>query len=168
MVICIIGPAGTGKTMVGRALASRLACPFVDADDLHTQEARAKMARGEALTDTDRWPWLERVRDAAAGTSARDPTHTTVVACSALTRAYRDVLRSGGEEVRFLALSVDRAELHRRVASRAARTGHFMPASLVDDQLGTWEPPGSTEPDAVVLPGAGSIAEIVEAALSAL
>ena len=165
MVIYLIGPAGTGKTVVGRALAARIGCPFVDADDLHTDGARARMARGEALTDADRQPWLGRVRDAASRARASDASGNAVVACSALTRAYRDVLREGGGQVRFLALDVEPAELRRRVADRAATTGHFMPASLVDDQMRTWQPPGPAEPDAVVLPGAGAIADIVESAL---
>lgn len=162
MIRFIIGPTGCGKTAVGRALAAALGCPFVDADDLHSGEARAKMARGEPLTDGDRFPWLERVRDAAMVAASGDSAHNAVIACSALKRAYRDVLREGAPEVRFIALRVSEAELRRRVERRAEAGGHFMPVSQVADQVRTFEPPGPEEADAVMLDGEGGIREIVD------
>ncbi|GLZ76608.1 gluconokinase [Actinorhabdospora filicis] len=132
--IVVMGASGAGKTTVARALAARLGVPFADADDLHPPASVAAMRAGRPLTDTDRWPWL---RDVAAVLAARD----VVVACSSLKRAHRDVLREAGD-VAFAHLDVAADELRRRVA---ARTGHFMPAALVDGQLAALEPLGPGE-----------------------
>jgi carbohydrate kinase (thermoresistant glucokinase family) len=157
VILVVMGPSGSGKTAVGGALAARLGCAFVDADDLHTPEARAKMARSEPLTDSDRIPWLERVREAA-----RAAGPDVVVACSALRRAYRDVLRSAWPDVRFVALDAPEAVLCERVRLRNSTTGHFMPESLVADQVRTWEPPGDDEPDSVRIASTDSIAALVQ------
>ena len=101
--IVVMGVAGAGKTTVGEALARAHGAPFCDADDLHTPAAVAKMARGEALTDEDRWPWIVRVREAAE----RAANPRCVVACSCLRRAYRDVLRATEMRVVFVYLPVD-------------------------------------------------------------
>lgn len=133
--LVVMGVSGCGKTTLGKALAARLGAGFVDADDLHPPANRAKMARGEALTDGDRAPWLDLV---AGVLRNRAPV---VVACSALRRAYRDRLREAGE-VRFLHLAAPREVIAARLA---ARQGHFMPASLLDSQYATLEPPGPDE-----------------------
>ena len=133
--LVVMGVSGCGKTTLGAALAARLGAGFVDADDLHPPANRAKMARGEALTDGDRAPWLDLV---AGVLRNRAPV---VVACSALRRAYRDRLREAGE-VRFLHLAAPREVIAARLA---ARQGHFMPASLLDSQYATLEPPGPDE-----------------------
>jgi gluconokinase len=99
----------------------------------------AKMRAGHALTDADREPWLRLLADRIRGAAASGPG--LVVACSALKRRYRDVLRDAAPEVRFLHLVLDRDTARRRVA---ARTGHFMPAGLVDSQFDDLEP---LEPD---------------------
>lgn len=133
--IVVMGPSGSGKSVVGAVLATRLDVPFVDADDLHPDENVAKMAAGTPLTDEDRGPWLDIVaqtlRDAAGG---------AVVACSALARRYRDRIRAGAPDAVFVELEVTPEELARRMSSRE----HFMPSSLLASQLAALEP---LEPD---------------------
>lgn len=135
--VVIMGVAGCGKSSAGEALARRLGVPYRDGDDLHTPEAVEKMRQGIPLTDDDRWPWLDRV---AAVLSTKAPI---LVGCSALKRAYRDRIRaSAGGPVTFVHLSGS-CEL---IASRmAARTGHYMPTSLLDSQFAALEPPGPDE-----------------------
>ena len=135
--IVIMGVAGCGKSSVGEALAQRLGIPYRDGDDLHTPAAVEKMRTGIPLTDEDRWPWLDRVAQIL------DAEAPIILGCSALKRAYRDRIRAGaGGPVTFVHLSGSR-EL---IASRmAARTGHYMPTSLLDSQFAALEPPGPDE-----------------------
>jgi gluconokinase len=132
--IVVMGVAGCGKTTVGERLAAALGWPFAEGDRYHPQANVDKMAAGIPLTDEDRWPWLralaERIRD-------DDRTGSSVLACSALKRAYRDILRTGAPRVRFLHLHGDRAVLAERLASRE---GHFFPPDLLDSQLAALEP----------------------------
>ncbi|MEU9130922.1 gluconokinase [Kitasatospora sp. NPDC048540] len=165
-VLVVLGVAGCGKSTVGALLAERLGWAFEDADDLHAPQARAKMAAGHPLTDEDRRPWLlavahwadERI---AAGESA-------VVACSALRRSYRDLLREGRPQVRMVYLKADRALVAERLTERH---GHFFPARLMDSQFAELEEPGPGE-DVVVVPvGAGpddSAARTADTALALL
>lgn len=139
--IVVMGVAGSGKTVVGQALATRLGRPFVDADDLHPTANVEKMRRGEPLNDDDRAPWLDAVGATLAGGSA------PVVACSALKRTYRDRLRAAASGMRFVHLHGDRALIAERMA---AREDHFMPLSLLDDQLATLEPLDADEHTIVV------------------
>ena len=88
LAVVVMGVSGAGKTTVGKKLAKFLGARFIDGDDLHSDAARAKMAAGGALTDEDRWPWLDRVGAELASGAA------TIVACSALRRVYRDRLRA--------------------------------------------------------------------------
>ena len=134
MIIVVIGVAGVGKTTVGRALAVTLGWAFYDADDIHTPEDRERMHRGEALTDTLRQPWLERVR--AILVHAAERGENAVVACSALKQQYRDVL-SRGLPVRFVFLSADADALRARLQQR---TDHFAGVALLESQLATLEP----------------------------
>lgn len=132
--VVVMGVSGTGKTTVGRLLADRLEVPFADADSFHSPANISKMSAGAPLDDDDRRAWLATVsRWLQDGTTE----HTGgVVACSALKRRYRDVLRAGTPGVFFLQLSADRAELIRRMSRR----DHYMPVSLVDSQLHALEP----------------------------
>ena len=135
--IVIMGVAGCGKSAVGAAVALRLGVPYRDGDDLHPPGNVEKMCTGVALTDADRWPWLDRVamvlRDEAP----------VIVGCSALRRAYRDHLRAGaGGAVRIVHLAGSRALIAGRMAQR---TGHFMPPSLLDSQFAALEPPERDE-----------------------
>lgn len=134
----VMGVSGCGKTSVGQGLAARCGLRFVDGDDLHPQANIEKMARGAPLDDADRAPWLADV-GAALG-AAEGPV---VIGCSALKRAYRDIIRShAGEPVGFLHLHASKEVLTQRVNSRA---GHFMPPALLDSQLATLEHLGLDE-----------------------
>jgi gluconokinase len=128
--IVVMGPSGSGKSTVGSALADRMGARFVDADDLHPLTNVEKMAAGIPLDDADRMPWL-----AVVGAALRD-SHHIVVACSALKRTYRDAIRDQAPGAFFAELSVSRGVLQERVRTRG---DHFMPTSLVDSQLETWE-----------------------------
>jgi gluconokinase len=141
-----MGVAGSGKTIVGERLAEALHADFIDGDNLHTEAARAKMGKGVPLTDEDRWPWLDRIAAALGEGVSRGKG--TIVACSALRRVYRDRLRAGVDgELRFVYLKAEPELMRTRVGSRR---GHYMPASLVDSQFATLEPPEG-EPGVVVI-----------------
>ena len=130
-----MGPSGSGKSVVGAVLATRLNLPFVDADDLHPPANVAKMTVGTPLDDADRMPWLDIVAAAL-----RNADGGVVIACSALARRYRDRIRAGAPGVVFVELKVSRQELARRMETRE----HFMPPSLLATQLAALEP---LEPD---------------------
>lgn len=132
--IVVMGVSGTGKTSVGEAVAAACGYRFIEGDALHPEENIRKMSAGIPLTDADRWPWLKEIgRQLASGDAP------LVVSCSALKRSYRDLLReSAGKPVAFVYLHGDRDVLTGRMQRR---TGHFMPASLLDTQLATLEDP---------------------------
>lgn len=161
-VLVVMGVSGSGKTTIAALLAGRLGWPFEDGDDFHPSANIEKMHAGIPLTDEDRRPWLQAIaawidaRRAAAGHG--------VVACSALRRAYRDVLRAGRPDVRLIYLKGDPALIARR---QAARHGHFMPASLMASQFAALEEPAEEE-DAITIPVDSRRREIVEAVLRAL
>lgn len=143
-----MGVSGSGKSTVGALLAGRLGCRFLEGDMFHDAAAVEKMRRGTPLTDDDRWPWLDRIGEAAARATASEGA--IVVACSALRRAYRDRLRAAiPAPTRFVLLDNSREEILRRLT---ARTHEFMPASLLDSQFATLERPSADEP-VLVLPG---------------
>ena len=154
-----MGVSGTGKSTTAALLAERLGRPMIEGDDLHPAANVAAMHAGRALTDADRAPWLRAIRDAM--TAAGGPT---VVTCSALRRAYRDVLRTAEGRVRFVHLVVPADELARRLA---VRRGHFMPATLLTSQLATLEPLGPDE-DGVNVPVHGTPDQVVDEALRLL
>jgi len=155
-----MGVSAAGKTSVGTELAKRLGVPFVDADDLHPATNRAKMTAGEPLTDTDRAPWLERVAHALRGSGG------AVIACSALKRAYRDQLRGDGDiEVGFVLLEVPSHVLERRLCERA---DHFMPTSLLEDQLATLERPDPDETDVWSVAATAPLESVVDTVSSLL
>ena len=135
-----MGVCGCGKSAVGRSVARAWDADFQDADDWHTPDAVARMAAGHPLTDDDRGPWLARLREQII--AATPPGGRTVLACSALRRRYRDALRAGQEGVQFVYLSGSRELIAARLG---ARTGHFMPAALLDSQFAALEPPGPDE-----------------------
>ena len=138
--LIVMGVSGSGKSTVGEALAQRLALRFEDGDRFHPASNVAKMHAGIALTDDDRWPWLKAIADEIdRGCGAGSPA---VIACSALKRAYRDVLVHGRGDVRIVYLRGDQALIARRLA---LRTGHFMPPGLLTSQFQTLQPPTDDE-----------------------
>ncbi|MCS5722222.1 gluconokinase [Herbiconiux sp. CPCC 203407] len=149
--LVVMGVSGSGKSTVGAALAEALGVPFVDADDLHPLTNIEKMRAGLPLDDDDRWPWLRAVGDAiraaSTGTGTGAPATGVVVACSALRVSYRDAILERAPRTRFVLLQGDREMLLGRLRSR---TGHFMPASLLDSQLDALEPLGPHEPGLTV------------------
>jgi carbohydrate kinase (thermoresistant glucokinase family) len=153
-----MGVAGSGKTTVGSALAAQLGAPFIDADSLHSPASVAKMAAGVALTDEDRWPWLARLRQALRVDGA------VVVTCSALKRAYRDMLRHAGE-VRFVFLDVDPTIARERAEERE---GHFMRSGMLSGQFEALERPDADEFDVLVVDGSVPVGELVDGVLARL
>lgn len=164
--IVVMGVSGAGKSTVASLLAERLGVPFVDADDLHSAANRQKLAAGESLTDEDRWPWLVAVRDRMREWEQRDATSPgldfgLVVACSALRRAYRDVLRDVGRPVFFVELEADPNLIATRLS---ARRGHFASRQILESQLRTLEP---LEPDengfrcSIALPATRIVEEVL-------
>lgn len=139
MIVAMMGVSGVGKTTVGRVLAERLGAVFLEGDKFHPPANVEKMSAAIPLTDDDREPWLralagEAERHAAAGKKV-------VIACSALKRAYRQIL-TGRVAMRFVHLTGDPALIKVRLD---ARVGHYMPPSLLPSQLATLEPPRADE-----------------------
>ncbi|TWS19903.1 gluconokinase [Tsukamurella asaccharolytica] len=159
--ICVMGVSGSGKSTIGAELASRLGRSFADGDDFHSEANRATMAAGQQLTDEDRWPWL-----AAIGAYLREEMiagRSTVVACSALKRVYRDRIRAAGASVYFVFLNGDEELLRARMQRRS---GHFMKAGMLESQLSILEPLGDDE-FGVTVDVTDDVAQIVTAALAA-
>ncbi len=132
--VVVMGVSGSGKTTVAHAIARLTGLLFAEADDFHTRANVQKMSAGTPLDDEDRWPWLH---DLALWMAQRaEEGRSTVLACSALKRAYRDVL-SEGPLVDFVHLHGPAEVIRERIA---AREDHYMPASLLDSQLADLEP----------------------------
>lgn len=136
----VMGVSGSGKSTVGKLLASRLHAEYVEGDDYHPQSSIAKMAAGRPLTDEDRREWLLRLRERIRQ-SRLDGT-PLVLACSALKRRYRDMLRAADGGLVFVHLDGDRKLIAARLQGRK---GHFMPPALLDSQLRDLEPLQSDE-----------------------
>ena len=142
--VIVMGVSGCGKSTVGELLAKKLGCKFFDGDDYHPAENKAKMAAGNPLNDGDRAGWL----DTLCGLIKEHDC--SVIACSALKKAYRDKLRSAGKSVCFVHLDGSREMLAERLQDRAKNTDHFMNPALLDSQLDTLEDPNG-EPLTLVL-----------------
>jgi gluconokinase len=143
--IIVMGVSGSGKTTIARGIAAALDWTFAEGDDFHSPANKAKMAAGHPLTDEDRWPWLRIIaawidEQAAVGRSS-------VITCSALRRAYRDLLRDSRSGVRFCELLAPEQLIADRLAERR---GHFMPASLLGSQFSTLQSLQPDEPGVVV------------------
>lgn len=141
-ILIVMGVSGSGKTTVGRELAQALGWSFIEGDDLHTRSNVEKMAHGIPLTDQDRQPWLQAIRDRisellAAGQSA-------VISCSALKKSYRDFLTAGCGEVGFIYLKGSFELMRERLAKRK---GHYMPVDLLASQFKDLQEPD----DAIVV-----------------
>lgn len=161
--LVVMGVSGSGKTTIATRLAERLGYVFAEGDEFHSEANVAKMARGEPLNDADRAPWLAALAEwiAAQNGSGR----STVLACSALKRTYRETLQAGAPgHVFFLYLAVPRLALVERMKRRK---GHYMPLELLDSQLAALEPLAPDEPGLTV-DGASPPDTIVERAVERL
>ena len=132
MIVLVMGVAGVGKTTIGAALAQRLGCRFIDADDYHPPQNVAKMKAGIALEDEDRWPWLARLNKVL-----KEEAHA-VLACSALKQSYRERLAQGIAAFTTVYLHGSRELISERMKTRSHR---YMPPSLLESQLAALEPP---------------------------
>jgi carbohydrate kinase (thermoresistant glucokinase family) len=161
VLIVVMGVAGVGKTTVGRLVAGELGLPFHDADALHSDANKEKMAAGVPLTEQDRGPWLRTV---AEHMSAWEADGGAVVACSALRAAHRERLAVASPgNVRFVFLAAPAEVIRTRLA---ARVGHYMPPSLLESQLRTLEPPAPGE--AIRVDASGAPAQTALAVVAAL
>jgi gluconokinase len=134
--LVIMGVSGSGKSTIADRLAARLGWRYEDGDKYHPPGNVAKMSAGQPLTDEDRWPWLQAIADEIDRTCKAG--ERAVVACSALKRAYRDILVHGRDDVRIVFLNGTQDLIAERLA---ARKGHFMPPGLLASQFRTLEPP---------------------------
>ncbi|MCE0497672.1 MAG: gluconokinase [Methylacidiphilales bacterium] len=141
-VFIVMGVSGSGKTTVAHMLARATGGDWLDADDFHPAENKAKMSAGVPLTDDDRWPWLDLLN--AKLRSAAGETRPVFLACSALKQKYRDRLVAGLPRARFVYLKGSFELIHSRLVHRSH---HFMPASLLESQFADLEEPK----DAIVL-----------------
>ncbi|HET7800346.1 MAG TPA: gluconokinase [Humibacillus xanthopallidus] len=161
-IVVVMGVSGSGKTTVATGLAAAMGWTFAEGDDFHSAANVEKMRSGVALTDDDRWPWLETIGAWISGKEAAG--ESAVVTCSALRRAYRDVLRRDRPHVRFLHVEAPGAVIADRVEHRA---GHYMPPSLLPSQLATLEPLAPDEPG-VTVTAEGAPDEVLSRCLLAL
>ncbi len=136
MILVLMGVSGSGKTTVGKVLAQTLGWSFDEADDYHSEANKAKMHRGEPLTDADRRPWLHAL--AARIDQARDRHENLVLACSSLKHEYQVYLRQDLDIVHYVYLQGSETLIRERLSHR---TGHFMNPSLLDSQFEALEPP---------------------------
>ena len=139
MIVIVFGVSGAGKTTIGKLLAEELGWRFLEADDFHPCANIDKMRSGRPLTDEDRRPWLERLRDQITGSLAAK--ENAVLACSALKRWYRERLRVG-DDVKFVFLRGDYALIENQLRHRR---GHFMNPALLQSQFADLEEPASDE-----------------------
>lgn len=152
-----MGVSGAGKSAVGERLSNDLGWPFVDGDDLHPAANVRKMASGVPLTDEDRAPWLQRVRDVILKYSRSG--RSAIIACSALKQAYRDFLLAGLSDARLVYLQVTPPVAKRRLRERQ---GHFFDPSLLESQFDTLEEPI----DGLLVNADRPVAEVVDTVLS--
>ena len=154
--LIVMGVSGSGKSTIAASLAKRLDWTFEDGDRFHPASNVAKMAAGHPLTDEDRWPWLQAIADEIDRVCAAGGH--VVIACSALKRAYRNLLIHGRNDVRIVFLKGTKALIADRLA---LRKHHFMPPGLLDSQFKTLEPPESDE-HVIIAPIDATVETIVE------
>jgi gluconokinase len=160
MIVIVMGVSGSGKSYLGEKLAAVTGWPFAEGDDFHSAANKAKMAAGTPLTDADREPWLDALHNLMAGWHRLG--RSGILSCSSLKASYRQRLVNGLPEVRFVWLDPPREILEERMKNRP---GHFMPATLLESQIATLEPPLG-ERDTLRLDGSPSAEDAVRTILA--
>lgn len=141
LTLLVMGVSGSGKSHIGNLLAQAVHAKFIDADDHHSENSIAKMARGEPLNDSDRQGWLLTLADLYRDYRAQGTD--VVIGCSALKHRYREVLRQGAPELKILYLHGSREVLMDRLGGRS---GHFFTGEhMLNSQLADLEMPDETE-----------------------
>ncbi|MEB3768274.1 gluconokinase [Acinetobacter sp. MD2] len=140
MIVIAMGVCGTGKSLIGELLSEHFACEFIDGDSFHSAANKSKMSQGIPLTDEDRLPWLQAIRQAIE--EKQQLGQTAVFTCSSLKRMYRDILRGSDGNVQFIYLKGSFELLQQRLAERE---DHFFDPSLLQTQLDTLEEPDLNE-----------------------
>ena len=141
MVIILIGVSGCGKTTIGIELSKRVGYSFWDGDDFHPEANIKKMSGGVPLTEADRTSWLNTLRRKIE--QCLDNSENLVLACSALSRQSRDILRGNNKDVRFVYLQGSKELIRQRLKDRK---GHFMRSDMLDSQFDVLQ-----EPDAAIV-----------------
>ena len=159
----LMGVSSTGKTSVGTEVAHRLGIKLIDGDDLHPRANIIKMGEGHPLNDEDRAPWLERIRDAAF--SLEHKSEVGIIVCSALKKKYRDQIRDGNSNLKFLFLQGSYDVILERMRQRK---GHYMKESMLKSQFETLEVPGADEPDVISIDINAPFDEVVERCIQVL
>lgn len=136
MIVIVMGVSGSGKTTVGKLLATSLNWDFSDADDFHSAANIAKMSLGMALDDADRMPWLLELQSAIA--DWLQVKKNVVLACSALKATYRDLLWVDRMQIKLVYLKGDFELISQRLQQRS---NHYMKANLLSSQLADIEEP---------------------------
>lgn len=158
-----MGVSSTGKTSVGTEVARRLGIKIIDGDDLHPRTNILKMAQGQPLNDQDRAPWLERINDATF--SLEQKSEVGIIVCSALKKKYRDQIRHGNDQVKFVFLHGSFDLILERMQQRQ---GHFMKMDMLKSQFATLEVPQADETDVIAIDISGSFEEVVDRCVTAL
>jgi gluconokinase len=163
-IIIVMGVSSSGKSTVGQSIARRLHVPFLDGDGYHPPANVEKMRAGIPLVDEDRWPWLQSL--AGALHEAANRKDAAVGACSALRRIYRDYLiEKAGEPILFVYLQGTKEVIAERMAKREHE---YMPASLLDSQFATLEPPDPTTENVLIVPVTDNVDKITMTTVKAL
>ncbi|HMR81954.1 MAG TPA: gluconokinase [Niabella sp.] len=162
-VIIVMGVSGCGKTTIGKIIADVKRSVFVDGDDLHPQTNIKKMQSGIPLNDEDRNGWFEHIIAVACRHTANNSS--CVIACSALKRKYRDVLRAGIQNISFVFLKASYEKVYQQMVTRKS---HFMPMDLLKSQFDTLEEPAADEKDVITIAVSGGLKETAAATLQGL
>lgn len=159
----LMGVSSTGKTTIGTTIAQQLGLKLIDGDDLHPRANIIKMSNGSPLNDNDRKPWLERINDAAF--SLEQKSERGIIICSALKKKYRDQIRQGNADVKFIFLHGSFELVLERMKQRQ---GHYMKTEMLQSQFDTLEIPQADETDVIFIDIDGNFDEVVERCVQAI
>lgn len=159
----LMGVSSTGKTTIGTTIAQQLELKLIDGDDLHPRANIIKMSSGSPLNDNDRKPWLERINDAAF--SLEQKSERGIIICSALKKKYRDQIRQGNADVKFIFLHGSFELVLERMKQRQ---GHYMKTEMLQSQFDTLEIPQADETDVIFIDIDGNFDEVVERCVQAI